>query len=137
MDTAMRILISLICLALIISFPGCLSKREVIMGIKLKKSKGKILQLDDNIWETYYQYHDQRGNFQFGELVTGTRNDTIFITGSKIVEKDFILIKEIYYHNIAKYDSIQKKFVKTEDNKITLKEIREYKDGKIIQEKLF
>ncbi|HXI00950.1 MAG TPA: hypothetical protein VNI52_11840 [Sphingobacteriaceae bacterium] len=107
------------------------------MGIKLKKSKGKILQLDDNIWETYYQYHDQRGNFQFGELVTGTRNDTIFITGSKIVEKDFILIKEIYYHNIAKYDSIQKKFVKTEDNKITLKEIREYKDGKIIQEKLF
>ena len=137
MDSAIKILINSFFLTIIISLLGCLSNKEIILGIKMKKSKGEILNLDDNLWETSYQYHDLHGNFQFGQIVTGKRNDRVFVKGFKVVENDFILIKEKYFYNIAKYDSIEKILVKTPDNKIMVKEIKEYKDGKVIKEKVF
>ncbi|HXI00952.1 MAG TPA: hypothetical protein VNI52_11850 [Sphingobacteriaceae bacterium] len=137
MCITIKISIYLMSLAIIICMEGCFPRHEVIMGINLVKSRSRIFSTEYNILETFYQYHDLKGDFQFGELVRGKRNDTIFISGSKIVRANYILTRNKYYYDIAKFDYVETKFVKSEDNKIKLKEVKRYKDGKLIEEQFF
>lgn len=124
-------------LIVIISLTGCWANKEIILGIPFQKSKVKIFQLDNSLWETYYEYKDHDGNFQFGQFIEGKRNDSVFVKGLRFIEKDGIIMRKIYFYGIADYDSTETKLVKNNFNKIVLKEYREYKDGKIIKERLF
>lgn len=136
MDIKLRNLKTLI-LIVIIGVVACQPKQEIVLGIPFQKTKTKIFQLDNSLWETYYEYKDRDGNFQFGQFIEGKRNDSVFVKGFRLMEKDTIIMRKKYFYGIVDYDSTETKLVKNKFNKVELKEYREFKGGKIIRKQLF
>lgn len=101
-----------------------------LLGVKVKKSQVKIFDKEYQLFTRHEVYKYPNGKFIAGFITDARRNDTLFIQGKKIIEKDYILFREVYYHNISTYDSLDRKIVRTSHNKITVKEVMRYKDGK-------
>lgn len=82
-----------------------------ILGIKTKKQKSKVFDKDYRLWMEFDTYDNMKGERIFSSIKKAKRNDTLFITGSKRLFKDSLVLIENHRYNIMGLDSIKRTII--------------------------
>jgi len=122
--------------------PICLVTSSFCMpGKKLLKTF-MIGRYAYNIYEENYYVHDDNVDGAFyvvyranhkpsicSAWMKASRNDTVFTTGSYLVQNNKLLFKEVYHLNHAAADSMLKTFQAATNGDLVLKEVLQFKNG--------
>ena len=68
-----------------------------LLGVKVKKSKVSIYDKEYQLFTCHEIYKYPDGKFIVDFITDARRNDSLFIQGKKVIEKDYILFREVYY----------------------------------------